>query len=79
MQTRYRHIYFVVAEEKPKTKVWSCRNNKTGFELGRVHWYGPWRRYCVHFCDDAEFDSGCLGDIIDFMDQLNKAHKDDGS
>ena len=75
MKTKYAHIHFVVIEEKLKTKVWACRNNKTGFGLGQVYWYGPWRKYCIRFSEEAVFDPGCLRDIVDFMDQLNKAQK----
>jgi len=72
MQTRYAHIHFVVIGEKPKTKVWECRNNKTGGRLGEISWYGPWRKYCVDFEPGCVFDDGCLGDLIHFLNQLKR-------
>lgn len=72
---RYEYIHFVVIEEKPKTTVWSCRNNNSGGELGRVKWFGPWRQYCFFPVGNATtvFNRGCLEDIIHFINiQMQK-------
>lgn len=70
MKTHYQYIHFVKVEEKAKTSIWSCRNNRSGGELGEVLWYGPWRQYC--FCPSAGtvFNVSCLNDVNSFINEL---------
>ena len=70
MKTEYRHIRFVKATILVHGKdVWRCIN-KQGEELCDVSYYPKWKKYV----DDREpgmcFDSSCLRDLADFMDQL---------
>jgi len=73
---KYKYIYFVEIGQKPKTKVYSCRSNSDGEELGRVQWYAPWRQYCFilsfkfALADEIVFSVGCLNDIEDFIGKL---------
>lgn len=67
MKTEYKHIHFV-----NKKKLWICRNNKTDSDLGCIWFYETWKRYTIIFDEKAIFDAGCLRDISDFLDQLNK-------
>ena len=64
---RYKYIHMVKVDEKPKTSVWSVRNNKTGVELGFIRWYGGWRQYIFAPTCPAVYSSGCLEDIARFM------------
>lgn len=80
MRTTYRYIHFVEVEKKPKTSVWSCRNNRTGRPLGIVEWYGPWRQYCYSstgppVAGRVVYSEGCLADIIAFLKQLSYARR----
>ena len=72
----YKYIHFVVIEEKPKTKVWSCRNNNSGTELGQVKWYGPWRQYCYFPTFNPPqftvYNVSCFEDIIDFIRKVTE-------
>lgn len=70
LNTRYEYIHFVKIEQKPKTAVWSCRNNRSDAELGRVKWYGPWRQYCFFPAGPAVYSQGCLENIAGFIQQL---------
>lgn len=70
LKTRYQFIHFVKIEQKPKTSVWHCRNNRSGNELGIVKWYGPWRQYCYFPTTPAVYSAGCLNDIQEFIKQL---------
>ena len=70
MRIRYKYIHFAMLEKKQKTSVWSCRNNASDYELGRVEWYYPWRQYCFFPSGDSLFNKGCMLDIIDFMENL---------
>jgi hypothetical protein len=65
--TMFRYIHFVKVGEKPRTSVWSCRNNRNGAELGRVKWHPPWRQYCYFPAASTVFSSGCLADIETFI------------
>lgn len=70
MKTQYQYIHFVKVADKAKTSVWSCRNNKTGDELGEIRWYTGWRQYCYFPTVQAVYSAGCLKDIQDFMGGL---------
>jgi hypothetical protein len=72
MNTRYTYIHFVKKEDKPKTSVWSCCNNKSNVELGEVRWMPQWRQYCFFPTVQAVYSADCLKDIDDFIDQLKK-------
>lgn len=65
--TTYEYIHFVKVEQREKTAVWSCRNNKSGDELGIVKWHGPWRAYCFFPSGPAVYSAGCLIDLAEFM------------
>lgn len=71
MKTIYKYINFEMIEEKPKTKVWSCRNNKSNDELGIVKWYSGWRGYCYFPTVQAVYSRGCLDDISSFIMQIS--------
>lgn len=71
-EVRYQYIHFVRVGEKPKTSVWSCRNNRSGGELGTVEWYGPWRQYCFLPSGPSVYSDGCLQDIQTFIEQIKK-------
>ncbi len=71
MKTKFEYIHFVKVAEKPKTSVWECRNNKSGFVLGVVKWYGPWRQYCFsQVAILGVFNAGCLDNIAEFIRSL---------
>ena len=70
MKKTYKYIHFVKTEDKPKTAVYSCRNNKSGEELGIVKWYGSWRQYCYFPTCPAVYNKGWLQDIQNFINEL---------
>ena len=72
MKTLYKYISFKLIEQKPKTQVYLCLNNKSQGELGLIKWYPSWRQYCYFPTVQAVYSSGCLNDIDDFLMQLNK-------
>ena len=75
MKTTYEYVHFVLAEEKPKTTVWSCLNSNGDVELGIVKWYPAWRRYCYFPTVQAVYSAGCLDDISHFIGQLMEERK----
>jgi len=72
MATEYRYLIFVKIESGRKTTKWSCRNKRSGKELGRIEWYSGWRQYCYFPTVQAVYSAGCLKDIAAFMDQLKE-------
>ena len=75
MKTRYEFINFIKTKDKPKTSVWSCRNNRGGEELGIIEWYPAWRQYCYFPTVQAVYSVGCLEDINAFIGQLEAERK----
>ena len=69
---KYKYIHFVEVEKKPKTLVYSCRNNKSDTELGVIKWHSPWRQYCYFPSCPAVYSVGCLEDINNFMSKIGK-------
>lgn len=72
---RFEYIHFVEVDRKPKTAVYSCRNNTSRGEIGRVQWYGAWRQYCFFPAPNTAFSAGCLADIESFLKQLKEGNK----
>lgn len=79
MKTEFEYIHFVKIRTMPKTSVWSCRNNKSGDELGEVKWWGRWRQYCFFPCwpshslpGEIVFNASCLDDIAAFVRSLSR-------
>lgn len=68
-----RYIEFIHIEDKPKTSVWSCRNIKSGDELGQILWYAPWRQYCYVPVTQGVYNKDCLESIVDFIEKQMKA------
>lgn len=64
---RYKYIHFVVKSKTEKTKIWSCRNNLSGKELGIVKWNSQWRQYCYYPTIQAVYSMSCMEDIIHFI------------
>jgi len=72
LKIKYKYINFIEIEQKPKTKVYSCRNNKSEEELGIVKWFPSWRQYCFYPTIEIILSKGCLKDIQDFIETIGK-------
>ena len=62
-----------------KTHVVNILSKSSGFILGKIKWYGPWRQYCFFPTAETIFNIGCLEDINkyikDLMDERKKVRK----
>lgn len=38
--------------------------------LGKISWYGPWRRYIFESMPNCIFDAACLQEITSFIENL---------
>lgn len=77
MRTEYQYLVFVQKESSGKTTKWDCWNKKSREEvgsnpLGEVKWHSSWRQYCYFPLVQAVYSSGCLNDISDFINELNR-------
>lgn len=78
-QPVYSSNYFSIVEQqsKPKTKVFSVIDNHNT-RIAYIQWYAPWRKYCLFPIGNTVWDSKCLFEINNFMDIINKKHKNKG-
>jgi hypothetical protein len=71
-----KYLSFVELEPKAKTKQFEVKNKMSGFSLGYVKWYAPWRKHCFFIeLPGLVFDAGCLADIQEFMNRLMQERK----
>jgi len=77
MKTEYKWLHFRdISDLFPKrtTTVWICKNS-SGILLGSIKWFGKWRQYCFFPENDTVFNTGCMSDITDFINQLKEECK----
>ena len=73
MKSKYLRFEDVTPDDR-KTKIHEISNSVTSDDLGRVLWYGGWRKY-VWEIGSWRFDSRCLRDLADHIDTLIEARK----
>lgn len=62
-------LLFIELPQTGKTKIFEVVN-KSNFELGIIKWQSGWRRYVLNINDSVLFDSACLKEVIQFLDEL---------
>jgi len=70
MKLEYEYLRFDEQAHVGKTKVFACRNRRSGDRLGAVCWNGPWRQYVYEPVCVAIYSAGCLRDIAEFIEAL---------
>ena len=68
--TRLRFVQQDVELSKRSTSVHLVYSANLDYFLGRIQWRNGWRRYTFLPEVDTTFDSGCLVEIITFIDGL---------
>lgn len=71
-----KYLEFKLLATKPKTLVYQIRSKSNYNLLGEIKWYPQWRQYCFFPSADSLFNTGCLSDITDFVEDLNRQHKE---
>lgn len=71
-----KDLMFELIEEKPKTKVYGVINLQQQSNIGFVKWYPSWRHYCFFPEIDTVYSDRCLIRIGEFVEEINKGHKD---
>lgn len=72
----YIDVIYMGQSASGKTAVWYVVNKKNGLQdtPGIIKWNGGWRKYVYH-SGPAYYDAQCLGQIAEFLDRANAAHK----
>jgi len=75
MKLKYKFIHFIhvgqTVSQIEGHDLWSCRNNRSGEELGEIKWYRPWKQYCYFPTVQAVYSVSCFEDINDFIRQIS--------
>lgn len=73
VQSRYMRL---IDRSDPhlKTKTIVLISKSSGFNLGEIRWYAPWRQYCFFPNGISVFNKGCLKEIICEIDLLMADH-----
>ena len=50
--------------------------NKKNEYLGQIVWNPRWREFVFETADETHFSAGCLGEIVEFMEPLNRERKE---
>lgn len=58
-----KYLEFNKIGDTGKTEIWDILSKSSGFILGKVKWYGPWRQYCFYPSANCVFNNGCMTDI----------------
>jgi len=70
------HIRFIPAPPKPKTLVWYVVNRYEDSHLGRIKWFGRWRKYSFFPKPECVFEEVCLREIADFCERKTREHRE---
>ena len=69
MTTELTHI--VIRELPPsatgKTRIWEVYNRYDGGSLGRIAWFGRWRKYGFYPWPETVFEEVCMRELSDFI------------
>jgi hypothetical protein len=58
-----------------KTGVWTVVSQSSGFVLGRIAWYRPWRQYVFFPVEETLYNVDCLVAIADRVATCNRWHR----
>jgi len=77
LQTEYQYIKFEELPNlaTPKTKHWCCINKRVDSVVGWVCWDNGWRQYVFTPKFKCIFSTGCLKDVIHFIEQVMSEHR----
>lgn len=71
--------YFSITEEKRenrKTPIYHIISKNSNSEIGIIKWYGAWRKFCFFPNGETIWDTNCLIEVTNFIDDLNEAYRE---
>lgn len=71
----YRWIYFSVAKDTGKTRIYDVFAKEGSILLGKVKWFPSWRKYSFFPEAGTVFEQDCLNDIASFLEELMMLRK----
>ena len=77
MEGKWINFLFIEKSDSGKTDIFKVVNKETNVSLGGIMWYGPWRKYAFFPNPDMVFESQCLMDITNFLNELMKKWKEE--
>ena len=75
-----KYMEFHKIGDTGKTEIWNVLSKSSGFNLGLIKWYSPWRQYCFFPSSNCVFNNKCLDDIQKMIDEckaLRQLERDD--
>lgn len=75
--TEYAGKYFFITKtllSKRKTPIYYIFTYEA-ICIGEVKWFPAWRKFCLYPYKDTVWDSNCLKDAVDFIEDANKKYK----
>lgn len=66
---------FTEVRDTGKTKVWSVDNSKDGSHIGKIRWYGAWRKYVLCPASQTVWSADCLRDVAEFIERQMGARR----
>jgi len=70
-----KYMEFDKIGDTGKTEIWDIRSKSSGFVLGKIKWYGPWRQYCFYPSPNSVFNNDCMTDIQKLIKNLQEDHR----
>lgn len=73
-----QYLYFEILQyvDKKTYNIFVC-SIKSDELLGKIAWYGPWRKYVFYPESDTLFDPKCLAEITEMLNKLMEERKHD--
>ena len=69
-------INFIEGTPNARTLTWNVVAKEGVATLGRVAWFGRWRRYCFFPSVETVFEQDCLRSIASFCEDQTRRHKE---
>ena len=76
--TIYKGEYFFITkinEANRKTPIYYIFEYNTNC-IGEIKWYSPWRKFCFYPDKNTIWDSKCLVQIVEQLDNINLKYKE---
>jgi hypothetical protein len=76
--TESKWIIFDKVADTGKTSIYEVRTKDGYTLLGRVKWFGRWRKYSFFPMPETVYETTCLTDIVTFINELMQQRKVNG-
>lgn len=67
-----KYLVFALVPTKGKTKSVDIINKHHEEVIGEIKWFGPWRQYCFFPYNNTLWNTTCITDVQEVIDELKK-------